>query len=92
MSVQNDKIVRGRKAHECDLCGLRIRRGATHWNLRGIGQDGPYDMRSHLVCYATIAKWPWQDQADWWLSPWDYQREFRHDVLGLPRRHAVAER
>jgi hypothetical protein len=73
-------MVKASKQHKCDLCGLRIRKGATYW-LRE-GADGPvhWRMRMHPVCRSASDEWSWIDWEEW--RPGD-EADFRRHVLEL---------
>ena len=64
-TTQPDRIVKARTEHKCDLCGRRIRRGATYVLRECV--DGPvhWRFRMHLVCKAATAKWTLYDWEDW---------------------------
>ena len=50
MPTVADRIVKARKKHKCDLCGLRIRSGATHVLREGVEGREHWRMRMHPVC------------------------------------------
>jgi hypothetical protein len=75
----NFREVTGRQPYCCDLCGYRIRRGATHLYVSGVF-DGVFACgRRHLVCNAATDGWITDD--------WDMFcgfNEFRTRELKLP--------
>lgn len=80
------RAVRGRKQHCCELCGLRIRRGAKHVVASGVWDGRPVRCRYHAVCLSKTAGW---DAMDWESSAGQYA-EFRKYDLGLPLLDAGA--
>jgi len=79
MLVEPDREVKARKEHKCCLCGLRIRKGAMHWQ-RKVYDSVPFVMRMHAVCRHASKDW---DQLDWESFMDDFV-EFRKYDLGLP--------
>jgi len=74
------RSVVGRKQHVCDLCDLRIRRGAKHVVASGVFEGIPFRQRYHAVCLSKTTGW---DQTDWDLSA-GCGYEFRACDLKLP--------
>lgn len=68
-----DRAIKSRTEHKCDLCGLRIRRGATYVYREGVEGREHWRMRMHFVCEAATDKW---SQIDWecGLDPLDFRR------------------
>ena len=54
--------VRGRKEFVCELCGLRIRKGAKHLVIVGIMDGELSSGRRHAVCNDATSDW---DDLDW---------------------------
>lgn len=52
-----DTEPRGRKQYTCDLCGLRIRKGAKHVRRVGVSFGRLYTGRYHAVCEAATHDW-----------------------------------
>jgi hypothetical protein len=76
-----DRLTRANRDHRCDLCGLRIRRGATYYVREGAKGREHWRLRMHAVCRDRVADY---DDIDWecW-RPRVYEHDFRHDYLGL---------
>lgn len=74
------RSVRGRKEHVCDLCRLRIRRGAKHVVSSGMCGGRPFRQRFHAVCLSKTEGW---SVMDWEVSA-GHDAEFREFDLRLP--------
>lgn len=68
----------GRKAYRCDLCGLKIKKGAKHWAIVGKLDGKVYTSRCHAVCNQATRNW---DQMDFDCAD---EYEFRKHDLKLP--------
>jgi len=85
----SDREVRGRKEYICQLCGLRIRKGAKHVVRFGVDCGQPISSRFHAVCNDTaIENW---DEMDWECSE-GCEYEFRKYDLKLPLIQTLRER
>jgi hypothetical protein len=78
MHVNPDRLIQARKQHRCDLCGLRIRKGAQHILRTGVDGREHWRMRMHLVCRDATNEW---DEEDWECG-WD-EYDFRRHELQL---------
>lgn len=78
MHVNQDRLIRARKEHHCDLCGLRIRKGAKHAVRTGVDGREHWRMRMHIVCREATYGW---DGLDWECG-WD-EHDFRRNELQL---------
>lgn len=84
-----DKVIRGRKDHQCGLCLHKIRKGSTHVARRGIDSDsGHTTFRMHFVCEAATHDW---DRGDWECSP-DFGFDFIEDCLGADLRRQTPDK
>lgn len=79
MPTLTSKLVRGRKEHRCDLCGLRIRRGARHVVRTGFDDGKPWRFRAHEICDSKTRDWTTDD----WELCFDAV-DFRFYDLDLP--------
>ena len=77
----SDREVRGRKEYFCQLCGLRIRKGAKRIVRFGVDSGDPITSRMHAVCSETAGE-NW-DELDWECST-GCEYEFRKHDLKLP--------
>lgn len=57
-----DRTIRARTDHRCDLCGLRIRRGATYVCREGVDGGDHWRLRMHPVCDDATRDW---DEIAW---------------------------
>ena len=78
-AIGPDRIVKARKPHKCDLCGLHIRRRATYVLREGADGREHWRMRMHPVCEHAASRW---DLDDWELGL--DAIDFRHYELNLP--------
>lgn len=69
----------GRKQHRCDLCGLRIRKGAKHLSITASLDGTILTVHRHACC--DRATWMWDDMD--WETSCD-EATFRRYELGLP--------
>ena len=60
-----DRIVKARKEHKCDLCGLRIRKGATYVYREGAEGGEHWRLRMHPVCEDATHDW---DDINWEIA------------------------
>ena len=75
-----DRTIKSRKEHRCDLCGLRIRRGATYVYREGVDGREHWRLRMHPVCDDVT--------SDWDPMLWEYlcdPADFRNYELDLRR-------
>jgi hypothetical protein len=79
-TTQPDKTVKARTQHECDLCGRRIRKGATYILREGADGGKHWRFRMHPVCKAATKDWTMYDWEEW--QPGD-DWGFRQHVLEL---------
>lgn len=68
----DNKVVRARKQHVCDLCNWRIRKGAKHVSRRGVDSElGFVTCHMHEVCEAQTHDWT---EGDWEMhDPIEFQ-------------------
>lgn len=78
-TIGPDRIVKSRKEHKCDLCGRRIRRGATYVYREGVEGREHWRMKMHPVCEHKTEVWGIED----WEIAFD-AADFRHYELDLP--------
>lgn len=71
-TIGPDRIVRARKQHRCDLCGLRIRRGATYVYREGVEDSKHWRMRMHPVCEDATHQWR-MDEWETSCNPFDFR-------------------
>lgn len=73
-----DSRPKARKEYRCDLCGLRIRKGARHVRRDGVFDREFVSSRMHAVCESHT--------RDWDLDDWECRDEadFRYHSLNLP--------
>jgi hypothetical protein len=77
-TIGTDRTIRARKEHKCDLCGLRIRKGATYVYREGVEGREHWRLRMHPVCDDATADWDpilWECLGD--------HADFRHYELDL---------
>jgi len=88
-ATQPDRIVKSRKGdnsnpqiprHICDLCGLRIRKGATYVLRECVDGREHWRLRMHPVCEAATESWTLYDWEEW--RPGD-EYDFRRHVLEM---------
>ena len=79
-TLGQDREIRARKEHRCDLCGLRIRRRAKYWLRQGVEGREHWRLRMHAVCRAAADEWDWIDWDEWRIGD---EYEFRRYSLGL---------
>lgn len=77
----SDTRPRASKQYRCELCGLRIRKGARHVARRGADSDygGVFTARMHEVCESKTKGWGYDD----WEVVGGCESEFRVYELGL---------
>jgi hypothetical protein len=79
-AIGHDRTIKARKEHRCDLCGLRIRRGATYVYREGVEGREHWRLRMHPVCDDATADWDYQE----WETNID-AADFRYHELYLRR-------
>jgi hypothetical protein len=57
-----DRTIKARKEHRCDLCGLRIRKGATYVYREGVEGRDHWRMRMHPSCEAATHDWDTEER------------------------------
>ena len=67
-AIGDDREIVARKEHCCDLCGLRIRKGARYWLREGVEGREHWRMRMHAVCRHAAEAWRLDDWDDWQQS------------------------
>jgi len=77
-TIGPDRVIKARKQHKCDLCGLRIRKGATYVYREGVEGKEHWRLRMHPVCDNVTSRWDYVD----WESMSD-ELDFRQYDLGL---------
>ena len=81
-ATEPDRIVEANKQHVCDLCGLRIRKGATYVLREGVFGSIHWRFRMHPVCKSKTASWHWTDWEEW--RPGDEYEFRRYNLEMIP--------
>lgn len=81
-TIGPDKLIRARKQHRCDLCGRRIRKGATYYLREGVEGREHWRLKMHAVCRDATLDWD-LDQWEVW-TPGNAPEFQRYDLWLTP--------